>query len=100
MQIEISPQVAAFLRSLAPEPRRIIRSALRDLGEEKGDILALEHPPDGFYRLRVGRYRIIYRYAIVRGASVIRCEYAQRRELVYELFAEVVAQLMNELKDK
>lgn len=57
-------------------------------------LLALEHPLDGFYRLRVGRYRVIFRYATVRGVSVIRCDFAQRRELVYEAFAEMVTRLM------
>lgn len=94
MRIDVSSHVAGFLRGLAPEPRRVIRLALRDLGEGRGDILALEHPLDGFYRLRVGRYRVIFRYAAVRGTSVIRCEYAQRRELVYETFADMVTRLM------
>lgn len=96
MRIEISSQVASFLRELAPEPRRLIRSALRDLGEEQGDILALEYPLDGFYRLRIGRYRVIFRYVVIRGKSVIRCDYAQRRELVYETFAEMVTRLMKD----
>jgi mRNA interferase RelE/StbE len=94
MRVDVSPQVAGFLRELAPEPRRVIRSALRDLGQGRGDILPLEHPLDGFYRLRIGRYRVIFRYDMVHGASVIRCEYAQRRELVYEVFADMVTQLM------
>jgi len=96
MRIEVSPQVARFLRRLAPEPRRAIRIALRELGEGKGDTLALEHPPDGFHRLRIGRYRVIYHYDDVQGKPVIRCDYAQRRELVYETFAEMVTRLMQE----
>lgn len=95
-RIDVSPQVADFLRGLAPEPRRVLRAALRDLGEGRGDLLALEHPLDGFYRLRVGRYRVIFRYVIVRGTSVIRCDYAQRRELVYETFADMVNRLMED----
>ncbi len=94
MRIDVSSQVAEFLRSLAPEPRRALREALRDLSEGRGDILALEHPLDGFHRLRVGRYRVIYRYVSARGGSVIRCEYAQRRELIYEVFAETVSRIM------
>jgi mRNA interferase RelE/StbE len=96
VRIDVSPQVAGFLRGLAPQPRRLLRSALRELGEGRGDILALEHPLDGFYRLRVGRYRVIFRYAKVRGAPVVRCEFAQRRELVYETFADMVTRLMQE----
>lgn len=94
VRIDVSTQVADFLRGLAPHPRRLLRAALRDLGEGRGDILALEHPLDGFYRLRVGRYRVIFRYATVRGLTVVRCEFAQRRELIYETFAEMVTTLM------
>lgn len=90
MRIELSPQVADFLRTLAPEPRKKIRSALRDLDQDKGDILDLEHPLDGFLRLRVGHYRIIFHYKMFDKQRIIRCDFAQRRRLVYELFNELV----------
>ncbi|MGA1193140.1 MAG: type II toxin-antitoxin system RelE family toxin [Kiritimatiellia bacterium] len=96
MRIDVSPQVAGFLRSLAPHSRHLLRSGLQELGEGRGDILELEHPLDGFYRLRVGRYRVIFRHTKVRGAPAVRCEFAQRRELVYETFADLVTRLMQE----
>lgn len=37
-----SDQVIDFVRKLAPEPRRVIKRALQDLRDEKGDIRALE----------------------------------------------------------
>jgi mRNA interferase RelE/StbE len=88
MKIEIEQQVLDFVGSLAPEPRRLLREALRKLQQEKGDIRALEGELDGFYRLRVGRYRIIFSYRRERRSRQIRCVYAAHRTLIYEVFAQ------------
>lgn len=88
MKIEVEQQVLDFVGSLAPEPRRLIREALRKLEQEKGDIRALEGELEGFYRLRVGRYRIIFCYQRERRVRQIRCVYAAHRTLIYEVFAQ------------
>jgi hypothetical protein len=44
-KVEISDQVLNFVRSLAPEPRRSLRLALRGLEDERGDIKQLEGEP-------------------------------------------------------
>lgn len=82
MKVEISEQVAAFVRGLPPEPRRRVRRAIRDLAHERGDIKPLEGPLEGYCRLRVGAYRIVFSYAPQR---TIQCVFAERRSLVYEL---------------
>ena len=43
---------------------------------------------DGFCRLRVGGLRIIYRHV---SAMEIRLEYANTRDVVYELFQQLLA---------
>jgi mRNA interferase RelE/StbE len=88
MKIEIEKQVLDFVGSLAPEPRRLIREALRKLAQEKGDVRALEGELEGFYRLRVGRYRIIFSYRRDGRRQQIRCVYAAHRALIYEVFAQ------------
>lgn len=88
MKIEIEQQVRDFVGSLAPQPRRLIRDALLRLGKEKGDIRALEGELEGFYRLRVGRYRIIFSFRRAGRTRAIRCVYAAHRTLVYEVFAQ------------
>jgi mRNA interferase RelE/StbE len=88
MKIEIEQQVLDFVGSLAPDPRRLIRQALRKLATEKGDIRALEGELEGFYRLRVGRYRIIFCYRREKRRQMIRCIYAAHRSLIYEVFAQ------------
>ena len=76
-------QITTFARHLAPEPRRAIKQALQDLREERGDIRALDENLAGYYRLRVGRYRIIFAYA---DDGAIEALFIGERSLVYELF--------------
>ncbi|MFM9966497.1 MAG: type II toxin-antitoxin system RelE family toxin [Planctomycetaceae bacterium] len=89
-KVEISDQVLNFVRSLAPEPRRLLRQGLRDLQDELGDIKQLEGDLAGWCRLRIKSYRIIFRYEVEKSHRTARCVFAERRALVYELFTEVV----------
>jgi hypothetical protein len=44
----------------------------------------------GSYRLRVGRYRVVFRCAAKGRSRVVRREFAEERSLVYQIFAELV----------
>jgi len=87
-----SVQLIGFARRLAPEPRRAVKQALIGLREEQGDIRALEAALSGYYRLRVGRHRIIFNYAVDGAIEAILIE---ERHLVYEVFE---AQFIQRLK--
>jgi len=58
-----STQVIDFAKRLAPESRRAIKHALAELRREQGDIRSPEANLSGYYRLRIGRHRIIFSYA-------------------------------------
>jgi mRNA interferase RelE/StbE len=88
LAVVVSDQVAAYVRRLAPDPRRVMRNALRDLASGKGDVRQLEAPLDGYYRLRVGPHRVILAHGPRRR---IECVFAERRSLVYEVFARELA---------
>lgn len=91
MKVEVSEQVMRFIREQAPEPRQRLRRALRDLGGEEGDIQALEGPLQGYYRWRVGAYRILFAYTTTYSSAVrIQCIYADKRETVYAVFSDIV----------
>jgi mRNA-degrading endonuclease RelE of RelBE toxin-antitoxin system len=92
MRVELALQVAEFPRRQAPEPRRALRQALKDLAKDKGDIKPLEGPLDGYCRLRVGGYRIIFSYSRRRS---IQCIFAERRSIVYEVFAQALAEKLS-----
>ena len=86
-------KVIDYARRLAPAPRRAVRLALKDLAHERGDIRALEGNLSGYYRLRVGRHRIIFSYA---SDGAIEAVFIEERSLVYEIFeAEFVKKLKN-----
>jgi mRNA interferase RelE/StbE len=87
-----SVQVTAYAGRLAPEPRRAIKQALAELREERGDIRALEANLSGYYRLRVGRHRLIFNYAANGAIEVL---FIEERQLVYEVFE---AQFIKRLK--
>jgi mRNA interferase RelE/StbE len=93
MNVEVSDQVWRFLRVLAPAPRKQLRDALRGLARGRGEIRGLEADLAGFYRLRVGRYRVIFTYSAKEKERVVRCEFTEERSIIYQLYAEMVKQL-------
>jgi mRNA-degrading endonuclease RelE of RelBE toxin-antitoxin system len=95
-RVELREQVKAFIDTLAPDSRKKLRSGLRGLKTEKGDCIALREKLAGYHRLRIGGYRVLYRYLPGR---VIECVFAESRSLVYHLFErEVLKHLRHETK--
>ena len=86
MKGDVTEQVREFIRTCPPEPRRWFRDALRKLADEKGDIKALDRELDGYFRLRIRSYRVIFRYDFRKGERIIRCDFAEHRGVVYETF--------------
>ena len=86
MRILASEQVAGWLRNLPPEPKRRVRAALKGLERWQGDMKPLRGELEGFYRLRVGGYRIVSRMI---SRSLVRLEYADTRDVVYEAFRQL-----------
>ena len=85
MRINLSEQVATYLQSLAPSPRRKLRLAIRGLPEGKGDIRFLSGRLSEFQRLRVAHHRIIFK----RSPRQIDCLFAERRDVVYQVFEQI-----------
>ncbi len=88
MKISASEQVQIWLTGLPPQTKHRVRLALRRLAHGRGDIKGLIGALSGFNRLRIGGLRIIYRQS---GAKEIRLEYANNRDVVYELYQEILA---------
>jgi mRNA interferase RelE/StbE len=95
-KVELAEQVVQFVRSLAPEPRRALRLGLRELEEDRGDIKQLEGELSDWCRLRIKGYRVVFRYEMEGNQRFARCVFAERRKLVYELFAEAMKHLLEE----
>jgi len=90
-KVELAAQVVAFYETLGMNYRRAVKHALKQLAAGKGDTHPLHDALEGYHRLRVGPYRIIYRHAAPRR---ILCDYMEARSIVYELFeAEIIKHL-------
>jgi mRNA-degrading endonuclease RelE of RelBE toxin-antitoxin system len=85
MKVVLAAQVVDFVRRLPPEPRQRLRRALRGLSREQGDLKPLEAPLEGYCRLRVGGYRVMFAYG-KRGS--VECIFTEQRSVVYELLLE------------
>lgn len=85
-----SPQVEHFIQSLAPEPKKSVRAAIKGIANHTSDVKHLEGDLSGWQRLRVQNFRIIFKEAWKDGTRTIDCVYANRRSVVYELFRELL----------
>jgi mRNA-degrading endonuclease RelE of RelBE toxin-antitoxin system len=89
--VRITPQVRAFVRSLAPETRHKLRLGLRELERGRGDLKALEGSLQGYHRLRIGAFRIIVRFGTLSGGRPAAfCIFAEHRSLVYVMLQELL----------
>jgi len=91
-KVRVEEQVEAFVKSLAPDPRKRLRLAIKGLADGRGDIKSLEGNLADYCRLRVAGYRVIFKERAERGSRVIDCVYAERRPLVYEIFARLLTE--------
>ena len=64
MKIRYEKSAVKYLKSLQPSQRNLILTAVEKLTHHpaEGDIKPMSGYKDGRYRLRVGKYRIIYKY--------------------------------------
>lgn len=90
-KVDVKQPVYDFIRRQAPEPRRALKKALKDLEHERGNICSLEQGLVGYYRLRVGKFRLIFRYL---GSGDVEAIFVEERSIVYEVFeAQFIAKL-------
>lgn len=82
-RVQVREQVWKFYGQLGLQDRRAVKRAILELAGERGDIRALRDRLDGYYRLRVGSYRVVFHYLPGR---VIECVYVNDRALVYDVF--------------
>ncbi len=82
IEVFVSAQVAVYRSHLHPDRRRTVKKALANLARGRGDICPLEGELEGYHRLRVGKYRIVFRYG---ESGEIRCLFMETRPLVYDL---------------
>jgi mRNA-degrading endonuclease RelE of RelBE toxin-antitoxin system len=99
-RVIVGDRVKSFLESLAPQPRRKLWRAIKELSQGKGDIKQLEGRLAPYWRLRVDRMRVIYDQRGVEGERRLVCFFADHRAAVYSVLEQLLASgLIAELKD-
>ena len=91
MRISASEPVQLWLQGLPPETKQRVRRELRALaGGRAGrlDLKPLRGELEGFYRLRIGDYRMVYH---LEPGPMIRLGYADIRDVVYDVFRQLRA---------
>lgn len=99
-RVIVGERVKDFLESLAPEPRRRLWRAIKELAYDRGDIRQLEGRLAPYWRLRVERMRVIYDQRAAQGERQLVCFFAEHRATVYSVFEQLLASgLIAELTD-
>jgi mRNA-degrading endonuclease RelE of RelBE toxin-antitoxin system len=88
-QVRVEQRVRDYLLRLAPEPRRALWQAMKKL--PAGDVKLLEGKLSGWSRLRVNTQRVLFKETAEAGIRKIHCVFVERRSVVYEMFAELLA---------
>jgi mRNA-degrading endonuclease RelE of RelBE toxin-antitoxin system len=99
-KVKVEAQVETFVKSLAPEPRRKLSIAIKALAEDKGDLKRLEGKLEGYVRLRVAGYRVIFKERFDKGERIIDCIFAENRSVIYELFIRLLSEGLEGLAEK
>lgn len=60
-KVRVSAQLESFVKSLAPDPRKALRTGIKSLAAGQGDIKHLEGDLAGWSRLRVQTYRVVFK---------------------------------------
>jgi mRNA-degrading endonuclease RelE of RelBE toxin-antitoxin system len=89
-KVRVTAQVEGFVKSLAPDPRKALRTGIKSLAAGQGDIKHLEGDLVGWSRLRVHTYRVVFKEIWTDGQRIVDCVYANRRSVVYDLFKEIL----------
>jgi mRNA-degrading endonuclease RelE of RelBE toxin-antitoxin system len=90
MRISASEQVKLWVAALPPQSKRRVRAAVKALASSSRevDVKALRRELEGFHRLRIGDYRVVFH---LKANQTICLDYAELREEVYEAFIRLRA---------
>ena len=78
--LRVAPEVRTVIRRLHPELKRKLRAALADILDDSTCGKSLKEELEGYWSLRLGRSRIIYRI----GEGVVEIVAIGPRESIYE----------------
>lgn len=97
-RVVIRQQVHDFIAALAPVPRRKLWVGFKGLPNGKGDVIQLEGKLSPYFRLRVGKIRVVFEEKTMAGERVLVCFFTGYRATVYKTLSLLIANnLLGEL---
>src|SRR2546427_8995155 len=91
-RVKVASQVQQFVKALAPEPRCRLTLAIKALAQDRGDLKPLEGRLEGYSRLRIAGYRVIFAQRAERGQRIVDCVFAENRAVGYELCLKLLSE--------
>lgn len=90
IEVTLEPQPVEFIKRQPPASRKRLRDALHAV--ERGALFPepLEDELEGFYKLKVARFRLILESAAGKAGPRFRVVFAERRKTVYEMFSQIL----------
>ncbi len=90
LKITMEQQPLEFIRRQPPANQKRLREVLRAV--ERGSVFPdpLEDELEGFYKVRLERYRLILQAVTGQAGPGFRVVFAERRKVVYEMFSQLL----------
>ena len=90
LEVLVEERACDFIRRQPPEARKHLRAATHDIMEGVIFPEPLEDELDGFYKVKVNRYRLILQCEPGKSGPRFKIVFAERRNVVYELFSQIL----------
>ena len=89
-KVTLDDQPLEFIRRQPPDVKRTLREALHDVESGQSFPIPLEDELEGFYKIRVGDYRLILQAVAGDSGRGFRVVFAERRKFAYVLFSQII----------
>jgi mRNA-degrading endonuclease RelE of RelBE toxin-antitoxin system len=90
VKITLEEQPLDFIRRQPPQSKKCLRDALHAVEQGAAFPEPLEDELEGFYKLKVERYRLILQSVASDKGPRFRVVFAERRKVVYEIFSQIL----------
>jgi len=89
-KVTLDDQPLEFICRQPPDVKRALREALHDVESGQSFPISLEDELPGFYKVRVGDYRLILQSVAGHWGPGFRVVFAERRKYAYVLFSQII----------
>lgn len=89
-KVTLDDQPLDFIGRQPPDVKRSLREVLHEVEAGRLFPIPLEDELEGFYKLRVGDYRLILQSVASESGPGFRVIFAEKRKYVYVLFSQII----------